>query len=150
MRFAHFLGVALWVGGAISAFTIARVITTGPEGNRNILIAVLARIHGYVIGPGAVLTVLTGLLLTMSLAQSGAGDLLAHPGMVVMQSAGIVAAILAIFVAVPTANRIARLAATENVASARQIAGLRNRQAIVSSISGVLALVALFAATLTR
>ena len=145
LRFLHFLGVALWIGGAVAAFTVAMALRDRPVPYRVSVWPMLARIHGFVIAPGAVVTVLSGLMLTMSLTNRGMGQGLMTPGVLIMQFAGIAGAALALFVAVPTANQLAAFADGELESIPPQAAQLRKRQAIVSSVAGVLALVALFA-----
>lgn len=153
LRFFHFLGMALWIGGALAAFTLARSIHTQPLDFRKNIWPHLARIHGLIIGPGAIVTVLTGVLLTMSLVNRGATALATRPGIVTMQVAGIVAGVMVLFVGVPTANQLAALGRTDQAldpASASLAARLRKRQAIASSVAGVLALVALFAGAVIK
>ena len=153
LRFLHFLGLALWIGGAIAAFTIARSISGLSLGDRRPVWPHIARLHGLVIAPGAVLTVLTGVLLTMNLVNRGATELMTRPGIMIMQMAGIIAGVLALFVGVPTANQLAALA-SEDAGATDAIAGvaarLRKRQAIASSIAGVMTLVALYGGTIIR
>lgn len=145
LRFLHLLGVALWIGGAVSAFAIAMALRDRPVPYRVSVWPLLARIHGLVIAPGAVLTVLSGLMLTMSLTNRGMGQGLMTPGILLMQFAGIGGAALALFVAVPTANQLAAFADAQPETMPAQAVQLRKRQAIVSSVAGGLALFALFA-----
>ncbi len=76
-----------------------------------------------------------------------------RPGILIMQTAGIIAAVLALFVGVPTANQMAALAA-DDAGATDQISGLaarlRKRQAIASSVAGLLTLLALFAGTVLK
>lgn len=146
LRFGHFLGVALWLGGAVAAMVIGRAARTDINGR--FFFALLARLHGWVVAPGALLTVVTGLLLTMSLVNRGATDLMVRPGIMVMQGAGIVAALLALFVGLPTASQLAGLALGEGVSPKTE--RLKKRQAIVSSISGLLAFIALYFGVVVR
>ena len=153
LRFLHFLGSALWIGGAIAALTVARSISGLALDGRRPVWPHIAKLHGIVIAPGAVLTVLTGVLLTMNLVNRGASEVMAQPGMVIMQTAGLVAGVLALFVGVPTANQMAALA-SEDAGPTERISGLaarlRKRQAIASSVAGALALLALYGGTVIR
>jgi len=146
LRFWHFLGVALWLGGAVAAMVVSRAARTDINGR--FFFALLARIHGLVVAPGALLTVVTGLLLTMSLVNRGATDLMASPGMIVMQGAGLVAAMLALFVGLPTANQLAGLALAEGVSPKTE--RLKKRQVIVSLIAAVLAFASLYFGVVVR
>lgn len=141
-RLLHFLGVAMWIGGALSAMVLAASLRRPDTTERSVAASALARIHGYVVAPGAVMTVITGFLLTMSMVNRGMSEALGRLGLIVMQGAGVLAAVLAVFVGLPTAQRLARLwvADTPSLELADK---LRQRQAIVSSVAGTLALIAL-------
>jgi hypothetical protein len=93
------------------------------------------------IAPGALLAVLSGLILTFQL---GGGDL---PGfsvwLVIMQGAGIIAGLLTLLISLPTATKLSRLDPLGEAAG--YFDELRQRQRIVGSISGTFGLVALFA-----
>ena len=150
LRFGHFLGMALWIGGAVAAMFMATSLRDGDSELRANAALVLSRMHAYLIAPGAVITVATGLLLTMTLTSRGMSEFLVRPGMVIMQMAGIGAAVVALFAGVPTANRLATvLSATEGEPPplARR---LQKRQAVVSSIAGTLAFAALFFGVVLR
>jgi hypothetical protein len=60
-----------------------------------------------------------------------------------MQGAGLIAALITLLIALPTAARLARLDPSGE--AARYFDELRSRQRIVASIAGTLGLVALFA-----
>jgi hypothetical protein len=63
-----------------------------------------------------------------------------------MQGAGLVAALLTLLIALPTASKLSRLEPAGE--TARYFDELRQRQRIVGSISGTLGLVALFAGSM--
>jgi len=98
------------------------------------------------IAPGAILAVLSGLILTFRL--SGA-DL---PGfsiwLVIMQGAGVVAALLTLLISLPTATKLSRLDPLGEAAG--YFDELRQRQRIVASISGTFGLVALLAGAMLK
>jgi hypothetical protein len=95
------------------------------------------------IAPGALLAVLSGLILTFQLTAAG-GELVGfNPWLTLMQGAGLVAALLTLLIALPTASKLSRL--DPDGETARYFDELRHRQRIVGSISGTLGLVALFA-----
>ena len=109
----------------------------------------LGRVHGVVIAPGALITVLSGLWLTMTMARRGRGAELGEPGLAMMQGLGIVAGILVLFIALPTANLLSRVAEPDQHGQLSPLfERLRKRQAVVSSVAGVLALLALLGAVL--
>ncbi len=106
----------------------------------------LARVHSMVIGLGAVLALGTGVLLTMGMVSSGTGDTMAHPRIWLMQGAGVLGALLVLFVGLPTAVKLSGLAVPGPSGELLPaFERYRKRQAIVSSVAGVLAIVALYA-----
>jgi len=137
--FLHLLGFTLWLGGAIAA----------KREDRHGLGAVVraqASLMKVAIAPGAILAVLSGLMLTFQL--SGV-DL---PGfsiwLVIMQGAGVVAALLTLLISLPTATKLSRLDPLGEAAG--YFDELRQRQRIVASISGTFGLVALFAGAMLK
>ncbi|MBI2614230.1 MAG: DUF2269 family protein, partial [Gemmatimonadetes bacterium] len=148
-RFLHLLGQALWIGGGIAAMTLALAARSEDGTVKAGVYRLLARVHGVVIAPGALITVLSGLWLTMGMARRGQGAELGEPGLATMQAAGIIAGVLVLFVALPTANLLARVAEPDQNGQRRPVfEKLRKRQAVVSSVAGALAVLALVAARL--
>ena len=98
------------------------------------------------IGPGALLAVLSGLILTFKVS---GGDV---PGfsiwLMLMPGAGLVAALLTLLISLPTAAKLSRLDPAGE--GGRYFDELRQRQRIVASIAGMLGLVALFAGAMMR
>ena len=91
---------------------------------------------------------LSGLILTFTVT-GRTGDLVGfNVWLVVMQGAGIVGALISLLVALPTATRLARLDPAGP--GAAYFDELRQRQKVVASIAGVLALAALVAGALYR
>jgi hypothetical protein len=139
--FLHLLGFTLWLGGAIASM-IMGIAARGEE--RPALGAVVrgqSTVAKFAIAPGALLTVLSGLILTFQLS---GGDLAGFSiWLVIMQGAGVIAALITLLIALPTAARLGRLDPTGE--GARYFDELRQRQRIVASISGTFGLVALFA-----
>lgn len=138
--FMHLLGFTLWLGGAIAAMIIGIAAKREDRHGLGAVVRAQASLMKVAIAPGALLAVLSGIILTF---QVGGGDL---PGfsiwLMLMQGAGLVAALLTLLIALPTAGKLSRLdPAGEN---ARYFDELRQRQRIVGSISGMLGLVALF------
>ncbi|OGU33701.1 MAG: hypothetical protein A3K13_12385 [Gemmatimonadetes bacterium RIFCSPLOWO2_12_FULL_68_9] len=152
MRFAqflHLLGQALWIGGGIAAMTLALATRGEDSVVKAGVYRLLGRVHGVVIAPGALITVLSGLWLTMTMARRGRGAELGEPGLAMMQGLGIVAGILVLFIALPTANLLSRVAEPDQHGQLSPLfERLRKRQAVVSSVAGGLALLALLGAVL--
>lgn len=139
--FLHLLGFTMWLGGAIAAMIMGIAAKREDRHGLGAVVRAQAALMKVAIAPGALLAVLSGIILTFRI--SGA-DL---PGfsiwLMLMQGAGLVAALLTLLIALPTAGKLSRLEpAGEN---ARYFDELRQRQRIVATISGMLGLLALFA-----
>lgn len=147
LRFIHFLGSALWIGGALAAMVVALGARNENVGVRAGAFRLLVSAHTLVIAPGALLALASGILLTMNLMTGGATELMAAPRIWVMQGAGLVGALLVLFIGLPAAVKMGGLAVPDESGSlSPAFERYRKRQAVVSSIAGVLAVVALFAA----
>ena len=150
LRFGHFLGMSLWIGGAVAAMFLVTSLRDRDSELRANAAFVLSRMHAYLIAPGAVITVATGVLLTMTLTSRGMSEFLVRPGMVIMQIAGIGAAVVALFAGVPTANQLATVLSAAGGESSPLAHRLLKRQAVVSSIAGTLAFAALLFGVVLR
>ena len=138
--FLHVLGFTLWVGGAIASMVAG--VSAKREGREGIGVVARAQaaIQRVLIGPGALLTVLSGLMLTFR-ATGMTGELLGfNPWLVLMQAAGVVS--------LPTASKLARLDPAGPHGD--YFDELRARQKVTSSIAGVLALAALLGGVMVR
>ena len=139
--FLHLLGFTLWLGGAIAAMIIGIAAKREDRHGLGAVVRAQATLMKVAIAPGALLAVLSGLILTFQVS----GDDL--PGfsiwLMLMQGAGLVAGLLTLLIALPTAAKLSRLEPTGE--TARYFDELRQRQRMVGSISGTLGLVALLA-----
>jgi hypothetical protein len=146
--FLHLLGFTLWLGGAFAAMAAG---VAGKREDRAGLGAIArsqAAAYKSVIAPGALLAVLSGVILTFSVS-SRMGELAGfNVWLMVMQGAGILAALLVLLIGLPTAARLARLDPMGQ--GAAYFDELRQRQKIVGSVAGTLALLALVAGALVR
>ena len=145
MLFLHLLGFTMWLGGGLGQMIMG--IAANRE-DRAALAAVVRSqwaVQRLLIVPGALLTVFTGLILTFRSINFYSGG---NSWLMLMQGLGILAALLTIFISLPTMSRLARLEPTG--ATAPYFDELRHRQRIVASISGAMGLVALFAGAALR
>jgi hypothetical protein len=144
--FLHLLGFTLWLGGAIAAMIMGIAAKREDRHGLGAVVRAQASVMKVAIAPGAILAVLSGLILTFQL--SGA-DL---PGfsiwLVIMQGAGVVAALLTLLISLPTAAKLSRLDPLGEAVG--YFDELRQRQRIVASISGTFGLIALFAGAMLR
>ena len=144
--FLHLLGFTMWLGGAIAAMIIGIAAKREDRHGLGAVVRAQGALMRLVIAPGALLTVLSGLILTFQISGSD------QPGfsvwLMLMQGTGLVAALLTLLIALPTATKLSRLEPAGE--TARYFDELRQRQRIVGSISGTLGLVALLAGAMLR
>ena len=146
VELAHLMGTALWIGGALAAMVLA--IAARDEGPlvRVGLYRLLARVQTMIIGVGAILVVGTGILMTMELSQGPASELIRQPRVWVMMVAGLVGGLMVLLIGLPTAIKLGGLAVTNDQGEVPAAFELyRRRQALVSSVAGALAVIALAA-----
>lgn len=146
--FVHLLGFSMWIGGGFAAMVAGIASKREDRAALGAVVRSQAAAQKMIIAPGALLSVLSGLILTFSVA-GRTGELVGfNLALVVMQGAGLVGALLTLMVALPTAARLARLDPTGQ--GAAYFDELRQRQKLVTSIAGTLALIALVAGALVR
>jgi hypothetical protein len=138
--FLHLLGFTLWLGGAIASMIMGIAAKREDRSGLGAVVRSQATLTKVAIAPGALLTVLSGLILTFQLTTDVVGFSI---WLMIMQGAGIIAALLTLLISLPTAMRLGRLDPTGE--AARYFDELRARQRIVASISGTFGLVALLA-----
>jgi hypothetical protein len=146
--FLHILGFALWIGGAVASMVAG--VSAKAEGREGLGVVARAQaaIQKVLIAPGALLTVLSGLILTFRVT-ARTGELVGfNLWLVLMQAAGIVGALVALLIGLPTASKLARLDPAGQ--HAEYFDELRARQKVTSSIAGVLALAALVGGVMVR
>lgn len=144
----HFLGFTLWLGGGIATM-VAGVTAKGfAPAERLKVYRTIGAVQRLIVGPGALGVVLSGVMLMMGSTYMRSG---AMPGWLnVMMGAGLLGAVTAVAVSVPTAARLARLNVDANGQLPAAFHALRKRQVIVATVAGCLGLIALFAGTLGR
>lgn len=144
--FVHLLGFTMWLGGAIASMIMGIAAKREDRHGLGAVVRSQASLMKTAIAPGALLAVLSGLILTFQLS---GGDL---PGfsiwLMLMQGTGLVAALLTLLISLPTAAKLSRLDPAGE--GGRYFDELRQRQRIVASIAGMLGLVALFAGAMMR
>jgi hypothetical protein len=106
----------------------------------------LARIQTSVVGLGALLVVASGFLMMMDYSTSGLEIMMREPSRWVMVLVGLLAGVIVLFVALPTAVRMGGLAVTsESGAMPPAFEIYRRRLEVISYVAGALAIIALFA-----
>lgn len=143
----HWIGLILWLGPGVAVMFMNIRARREPPSVRAMLARLLAPVHGVLIGPGALLTAVTGIVLTMRLARAGMP--MDSVGLMIMQAAGLVGALVVLFAVLPAAARLARVAAAvQGDELPPAFTALRRRVVVGSSVGGTLGVIALFAAIL--
>lgn len=146
--FLHLLGFTMWLGGSLASMVAGSASKREDRAGLGAVARAQAAIFKTLIGPGAILTVLSGFILTFSVA-GRLGELVGfNVWLVTMQATGLLGAVVVLLIGLPTAAKLARL--DPQGPGAAFFDELRQRQKIVGSVSGVLALVALVAGALVR
>jgi hypothetical protein len=141
--FLHLLGFTLWLGGAIASMIMGIAAKREDRPGLGAVVRSQSSLMKVAIGPGALITVLSGLILTFSLSGANSEYAGFSIWLVIMQGAGLVAALFTLLISLPTATKLSRLDPLGE--GAGYFDELRQRQRIVGSISGTFGLVALFA-----
>lgn len=146
--FLHLLGFTMWLGGGLAAMVAGIAAKREDRAGLGAVARAQAAVYKTIIGPGALLVVLSGLILTFS-ASARMGELVGfNVWLVVMQGAGLVGALIVLLIGLPTAAKLARV--DPEGQGAAFFDELRQRQRIVGSVAGTLALLALVAGAWVR
>lgn len=146
--FLHLLGFTVWIGGALASMVAGFAGRREDRARLGAIVRAQSAMEKILIAPGALVTVLSGLILTFRVS-ARMGELVGFSfWLVLMQGTGILGALVALLVSLPTASRLARLDPAGP--NAFYIDELRARQRIASSIAGVLAMAALVAGAMVR
>ena len=139
--FLHIIGFTLWIGGGLASM-VAGIVSRDEERARlGAVVRAQAAVQRVLVAPGALLTVLSGLMLTFAVTSLTGGEAGFSLWLVLMQGAGLVGALIVLLVGLPTSSKLARL--DPQGPNAAYFDELRQRQRVTSSIAGVFALVAL-------
>jgi hypothetical protein len=139
--FLHIIGFTLWIGGGLASM-VAGIVSKGEERARlGAVVRAQAAVQRMLVAPGALLTVLSGVMLTFAMTSLRGGEAGFSIWLVLMQGAGLVGALIVLLVGLPTSSKLTRI--EPQGPNAAYFDELRQRQRITSSIAGVFALVAL-------
>ena len=142
--FVHLLGFTLWVGGAMAAMFVGIASRSEDRAALGAVARALAAIYRRVVAPGAVLALVSGLVLSLKVSDIPAPS----PWLMAMQGTGLVGALLILAVMLPTASRAARIDPTGPEGG--YFDELRTRMRVVGMIAGTLGLIALVAGAMLR
>ena len=144
--FLHYMGFAAWLGGGLAMMLAGITAKHFPADQRLAVYRATSVVARNLIGPGAVLVVLSGFVLSVPFFRNAT----VPSWLMAMQALGLLGAIVAIGVMTPTAARMGRLEIDARGELPESFAGLRRRQAIFATLAGVFALLSLLAGTVFR
>jgi len=144
--FVHVLGIALWLGGGLATMVVGVAAKRFSPESRIAAYRLTSAVQRLLIGPGAIGTVLSGVLLSAPFIIKE----VVPEWLMLMMTAGIPAALIALGVTLPTAVRLGRLGLAPNGNLPESFAGLRRRLVLAASVTGGLVLIALAAGTILR
>jgi hypothetical protein len=143
--FLHFFGQVLWLGAGLGSMVYGIV---GKRESGAALAAIVrgqAAIHKLLIGPGAFLMILSGVILSLRLYGSAMSGMAPSVWMLVMQGAGLLGALIVLALGLPTISRLSRV--SPEGPTAPLYLAIRRRHVAISMVSGSLGLLALLAAS---
>jgi hypothetical protein len=142
----HELGVILWLGGGLATMVLGVTAKQFDAGERLAAYRLTSAIQRVLLGPGAAAVVLSGVVLASPYMKEGT-----VPGwLMLMMTSGILGALIAIGITVPTAARLGRLQVDPQGELPMSFPGLRKRLIIAGSVSGGLGVLALVAGEVLR
>lgn len=143
--FLHFFGQVLWLGAGLGSMVYGIVGKNEPGA----VLAGIARgqvaVHKLLIGPGAFLMILSGVVLSLRMYGSAMSGMAPTVWMMVMQGAGLLGALIVLAFGMPTVARLGRVSPEGQTAPLYQ--AIRRRHVAISIVSGTLGLLALIAAS---
>lgn len=135
--FAHIFGFVLWMGGGLASGVIGKRTLVEDRAHIDTLIRTLRGLQGRIMLPGVILTLASGLYLSMPRMQTGA----LTAWLMLMQTCGILAALVFFFVVRPTTGRLSTMSAVGE--DAGRFDALRKRAAMAGMLAAVLGLLAM-------
>ena len=144
--FIHIMGVVAWLGGGLAVMLSGITAKNFPPEQRLAVYRIMSVVTRNLIGPGAVLVVVSGFVLSVPYFKSAT----VPSWLLAMQALGLLGAIVAVAIVTPTAARLGRLQLDPRGDLPESFSGLRRRQAVFATIAGVFALLALLSGTLLR
>ncbi|HLZ45591.1 MAG TPA: hypothetical protein VKQ05_07925 [Gemmatimonadales bacterium] len=144
--FIHIMGFVAWIGGGLAVMLSGITAKYFPPEQRLAVYRVMSAVTRSLVGPGAVLVVVSGLILSVPFFQST----VVPTWLMAMQTFGFLGAVVAVAIVTPTAARLGRLQADARGELPESFVGLRRRQVIFATLAGILALLALLSGTIFR
>ncbi|HKP27835.1 MAG TPA: hypothetical protein VJU15_00435 [Gemmatimonadales bacterium] len=140
--FLHLFGQIAWLGGALAAMTIGIAGRREQKEQLGPTVRLQSAIYRSLIAPGALVVVVTGILLTLNLYNQATAVGLSS-ALMAMQGLGILGALIILIYTLPKSTKLARIDPTGQFAA--MFEGLRQKvvmSGMIASTLGILALVA--------
>ncbi len=141
---AHIAGFTMWLGGGLGAMMVGLQGKKEDPATQPLVVRMLNTIHRSIMLPGIILAVISGGYLSGAAARAGAPS----AWLMLMQGCGLIAALLVLFVSLPTLSRLLRLSPTGDYATV--YTALRRRQAMAGMIAGAMGILALLGGVLHK
>lgn len=129
----HMVGQVAWLGGALAAMTIGIAARRESPDQLGVVVRLQGAIYRTLIGPGAMIIVLSGIMLTLLMYNRVTAVGLSH-WLMAMQGLGILGGLVVLVHTVPTSNKLIRLEPTGATAAAFH--GIHRRLKISAMVSG--------------
>jgi hypothetical protein len=136
---AHILGFTLWLGGGLAGMLVGIRGRAEDRPAQALIVRLVHGIHRVLMLPGIGLTIASGFYLSVPAAKAG----MPSSWLMVMQLAGVIAALLVLFVSLPALGRLTRISPAGDTAPLFD--ALRRRGARAGMIAGGLGLLSLLA-----
>lgn len=145
-RFLHYITYVAWIGGALAALVAGATMRRLDRSLWGAIAEVQGAIYRILVGPGAIVSLASGLMLTFGMY--GALSVQVGPWLGTMQATGVLGTLVTLLVAMPAASRLSRLEPTGETAAAFD--QVHRRLALSGTVGMLLAVVALLAGALYR
>jgi hypothetical protein len=145
-RFLHFFTMVMWIGGGLAVLVAGVAMRRLDRSFWGGIAEVQGALYRTLVGPGAMLNTLSGLMLTFKMY--GALSTRVGAGLGSMQALGVLAALVTLLGAMPAATRLSRLEPTGDTSGAFD--RLSSRLTRTGALGTALAIGALVAGSLYR
>lgn len=145
-RFLHYFSAVAWIGGGLAVWVVGMTMGRLERPFWGGLAEVQGALYRMLVGPGAMVNVFSGVMLTFGMYGSLSVRVGAWLG--TMQGIGVIAALVTLLAAMPSASRLSRLEPTGESAPAFDRSAAR--LAMTNGFGTLLAAIALLAGALYR
>ena len=143
--FLHLFGQVAWLGGALAAMTIGIASKREQKDSLGTTVRFQSAIYRTLIAPGALIVVVTGILLTLKMYNQATAVGLSR-GLMAMQGFGILGALIILVHTLPKSSTLARL--EPGGGTTVMFEALRRKVMVSGMIASMLGMLSLVAAAL--